>query len=200
MSISSEQTTAVQAKWDRIYTDSAPDSDPCWVLQNNLHLLPATGRSLDLACGLGSNALCLAANGFDSYAWDISSVGLTQLKTRATALELNLTTEQRNVEKFPPQAASFDVIVVSQFLHRPSFTVLLDAIKPGGLLFYQTFHQHKLSDKGPSSSDYLLRNNELLQLCDSMTILFYREDGQSGDPEQGLRDCAYLVARKKNSG
>lgn len=196
MSIDSEPSAALQAKWDRIYSGPTRDSDPCWVLQNNLHLLPARGRSLDLACGLGGNALCLAARRFDSYAWDISSVGLAQLKNQATEQGLEVTAEQRDVEQYPPAAASFDVIVVSQFLHRPGFAALLDAITPGGLLFYQTFHQHKLSDRGPSSNDYLLRKNELLQLCGAMTILFYREDGQSGNPEQGLRDCAYLVGRK----
>ena len=36
------------------------------------------------------------------------------------------------------QEDKFDVIVVSYFLHRPTFQALLDSLNPNGMLFYQT--------------------------------------------------------------
>jgi 2-polyprenyl-3-methyl-5-hydroxy-6-metoxy-1,4-benzoquinol methylase len=47
------------------------------VLAENEHLLPpGGGRALDLACGLGGNAVFLARRGFEVDAVDISEVGI----------------------------------------------------------------------------------------------------------------------------
>lgn len=188
--------TSTISKWDRRYHDSQSPGQCCWVLQNNLHLLPESGVGLDLACGLGANALTLAQNGLESHGWDSSAVALAKLQDFAKSDSLPVNTLLRDVEQAPPQANSFDVIVVSQFLYRPIFPALLDALKPGGLLFYQTFHQHKLSTEGPSSPDYLLAANELLTLLAPLQLLFYREDAGVGNQTQGLRDCSYYVGRR----
>lgn len=165
-------------------------------MQHNQHLLPTEGDALDLACGLGANALLLAARQLDTYAWDNSAVGLQKLAQFAAERSLSVTTLQRDVEQSPPPAHSFDVIVVSQFLYRPIFPALVAALKPGGVLFYQTFHQQKLSSSGPGNPDFLLAPGELLTAFADLQVLFYREDAQVGDLQQGLRDCSYFVGRK----
>jgi len=189
---------AMQARWDQRYQMRQDPGEPCWVLANNLQLLNPGGQCLDLAAGLGANALLLASLGFTTEAWDISPVALDKLEQWARERDYPLRTRIVDVEQQPPQVASFDVIVVSQFLHRPLFPALIAALRPGGLLFYQTFHQQKTSGSGPSSADYLLAPGELLTLTAALRPLFYREDGCTGDLERGLRDCAYLVAVKES--
>lgn len=183
-------------KWDHRHQSSQSPGEPCWVLEHNRHLLPDSGRSLDIACGLGANAILLAEQGLQSHAWDYSDVALQKLLSFAVQTQCVVTTELRDVERNPPTADSFNVIVVSHFLYRPLFPFLVDALLPGGLMFYQTWHQHKRAGKGPSNPDYLLETGELLQRFSALQTLFYREDGVTGQPQSGLRDISYYVGRK----
>ncbi|WP_101758680.1 bifunctional 2-polyprenyl-6-hydroxyphenol methylase/3-demethylubiquinol 3-O-methyltransferase UbiG [Oceanicoccus sp. KOV_DT_Chl] len=189
-------SSAITNKWDQRYQHKTRAGDPCWLLRNNLHLLPSTGSSLDVACGLGANALCLAAQGLQSHGWDISTVALEKLTEFAQQQSLAVTTLQRDIEQQPPAANSFDVIVVSHFLYRPIMADLVAALKPGGLLFYQTFNQNKTTAAGPSSATYLLTPNELLTLLSPLQLHFYREDGRTGQLDSGLRDCSYFIGKK----
>ena len=192
-----EKSTATASnKWDARYQAKTDPGEACWVLRNNLHLLPTVGRSLDLACGLGANSLCLAEHKLDSHAWDASSVALEKLTTFAAQRALTVTTLQRDIEQQPPEHNSFDVIVVSQFLYRPMMKDLISALKPDGLLFYQTFTQQKLSSSGPNNEAFLLAPNELLTLLQPLQLVFYREDSHNGDPTLGLRDCSYYIGKK----
>lgn len=191
-----DTTTTVQNKWDQRYKHSTSPGKPCWVLEQHNHLLPQHGCSLDLACGLGGNALLLASRGLNSHAWDISAQALEKLSLFAKQRQLTVNTQQRDIEKSPPAANSFDVIVVSHFLFRPMFPALIAALKPQGLLFYQTFHQHKLSENGPSDPNFLLAPNELLSLLSPLKLVFYREDASIGNPQFGLRDCCYYIGQR----
>lgn len=186
-------------KWDQRYQSRTEPGEPCWVLQHNQHLLPASGRALDLACGLGANALLLAENNLQTHAWDNSVVALQKLSECAAQQQFTIQTLQRDVEQNPPEPESFDVIVVSQFLYRPIFSALVKALKPGGLLFYQTFHRLKQSPSGPSNPDFLLAPGELLRVFADLQLLFYREDADVGDLTKGLRDCSYFVGSKPDN-
>ena len=166
------------------------------VLKENCHLLPVSGTALDLACGLGANALFLAKQGLVTHAWDISDVAIERLLDASLSIPLQITTEVRDVVASPPPKNSFDVIVVSRFLERRLIDSLIDALKPGGLIFYQTFIIDKMAGVGPDNSDYLLKPNELLQMFRSLTIRVYREEGLEGNIETGFRNEAMLVAQK----
>ena len=107
-------------KWNTIYNSKklTEDFSPAYILQEFHHLLPAQGKALDLASGLGANALFLAQHNMESHAWDISSAAIEQLMGSVKKLNLNINTEVRDVVVHPPEANSFDVIVVSHFLDR----------------------------------------------------------------------------------
>ena len=64
--------TELQAKWDEIYSLASASPVACTLLSEHKYLLPTEGKALDLACGLGGNALMLAASGLSVEAWDIS--------------------------------------------------------------------------------------------------------------------------------
>jgi 2-polyprenyl-3-methyl-5-hydroxy-6-metoxy-1,4-benzoquinol methylase len=166
------------------------------VLLENRHLLPTVGCALDLACGLGGNALLLAEHGLDTWAWDISEVAVARLQETATQQGLFLHAEVRDVSADPPGPSRFDVIVVSRFLDRHITSALVEALNPEGLLFYQTFTHHAADVIGPKNPAYLLDSQELLSLFEQLHVLVYRDEGRVGDLTQGLRHEALLVGKK----
>lgn len=182
-------------KWDSRYRD-ATQAPPARVLTENAHLLPAGGAALDLACGLGANALWLAQRGLETDAWDSSSVAIERVRARAEALGVCVHAEVRDVVKCPPPPHCFDVIVVVRFLDRSLTPHLIEALRPGGVLYYQTFTRTHVSDIGPSNPEYRLRDNELVSMFSALHLLVYREEGRFGQLDCGFRDQAMLVAAR----
>jgi SAM-dependent methyltransferase len=182
-------------KWDARYADTA-ETRPARVLLENMHLLPDHGAALDLACGLGANALLLASRGLEVCAWDSSSVAIDKLRALAQARGLTLQAEVRDVVQRPPEPGRFDVIVVSHFLDRDLTPHLIAALRADGLLFYQTFTRSRADERGPHNPDYLLADGELLTMFSPLHLMVYREEGLVGDIEQGFRGQVLLVASK----
>ncbi|TXK98067.1 SAM-dependent methyltransferase [Methylococcaceae bacterium CS1] len=172
------------------------NSEPASVLSENLFLLPSAGVALDLASGLGANALLLAKQGLTTQAWDISSVALRKLQQQADAhaIAIRTFTQEITTQSFSPNC--FDVIVVSRFLDRSICNAIMQSLKPNGLLFYQTYTQYKSSEQGPKNLRYLLAENELLQIFSSLKLVYYRENSGLGAIRQGLRNEAQFVGQK----
>ena len=173
--------------------DCPPPAD---VVRAHRHLLPPAGQALDLACGLGGSALVLAHCGLQTEAWDRNADALRQLAANAARLDLAVTVRQRDVEAAPPAAEQFDVIAVSHFLHRPTLAALRRAVRPGGLILYQTFRDERVIAAGPRNPDYLLKDNELLQLFAGFMVRAYRDEGCIGRTAFGWRNKAMIVAQR----
>ena len=184
----------LRAKWDGRYREAVEEPRPIVVLTENAHLLPATGTALDLACGLGANARYLAARGLTTMAWDLSSVAIERVARGAAGLPLRA--EVRDACAMPPDPASFDVICVGHFLERDLCPVIAAGLRPGGLLFYQTFTAERVDDSGPADGPFRLQANELLRLFPGLLVRFYREEGRVGDTSRGTRNLAQLVAQR----
>jgi len=190
-------TSDLEQKWNLRYADSDPaDASPCAVLEQFAHLLPPDGTALDLACGLGGNASFLAERGLVTKAWDRSPVAIGKLRAHAEGHGLPLRAEVRDVERDPPDPDAFDVIVVSYFLDRALAPSLAAALRPGGLLFYQTWTREAVDDRGPGNPDFRLAPNELLRLFPGLRLIAYREEGLFGNPAEGLRNESWLVAAR----
>lgn len=184
-------------KWNARYRDQSIDAArPARVLREMAHLLPVTGRALDVACGLGGNAMFLARLGLSVAAYDLSAVAVDKLNCVARRDTLPLSAYCRDVENDPPAPNSFDVVVVSYFLARPLMRASIDVLRPRGLLFYQTFISDSIDTGGPANPAYRLGSNELLHAFAPLRILFYREEGRVGDVSRGFRNEAMLVAQK----
>jgi SAM-dependent methyltransferase len=191
-----------EKKWNKIYATQDQDkrqleTEAANVLLEHAYLLPNAGIALDLACGLGGNAIFLANCGLNAHAWDISEIAIEKLQTFCRQKIISITTEVRDIEQQPPKTNSFDVICASYYLERTLVQDIIAALKPKGLLFYQTFINEKVSDVGPSNPQYRLQPNELLALFSPLHILVYQEYGTVGDIKKGLRDVAMLVAQKR---
>jgi tellurite methyltransferase len=183
-------------RWNQRYSAAASTGEPLRVLTENRHLLPAQGSALDLACGLGANALWLAEQGLATHAWDISRVAIEGLQGEARERRLMIETELRDVVERPPERERFDVIVVGHFLERGLAPALVEALKPQGLLFYQTFSQMRVDDSGPNNPAYRLAENELLTLFATLKLRVYREEGLCGDIRRGFRNQVMYLGQK----
>ena len=166
-----------RARWQRCYAESAADlPEACSVLRDHLHLLPPEGDALDLASGRGGNALLLARQGLRVQAWDYADSALEALESQAQAAGLSVHTQCRDVVQQPPTPGSFDVIVVSNFLDRSLFPALVDALRPGGLLFYETWLGER-QGRGPQDPVFRLAPGELPQLIQPLQAIHYQESG-----------------------
>jgi len=181
-------------KWNARYRE-ADHSRPiaAAVISENLHLLPESGSALDLACGLGGNALLLAERGLDVQAWDISDVAIQNLSKRATEDGLSVKAQVCDIESETLPADTFDVITVSYYLDRNLFSALMAALRPGGLIFYQTFSQMAVTQRGPANPVYRLAKQELLQAFSSLDVILFREESTLGDTQSGYRDEAMFI-------
>jgi len=185
-------------KWDKVYqSDASSPGEPVAVLSDNLFLLPQKGTALDLASGLGANALILAKQGLTTQAWDISAIALGRLQQQADAHALPINTFTREITPDSFASCCFDVVVVSRFLDRSICNAIMESLKPNGLLFYQTYTQDKTSGPGPKNPRFLLAENELLQLFSPLKRVYYRENSGLGMIQQGLRNEAQFIGQKR---
>ena len=189
-------TDKQQTKWDAIYQQTNSEPRAAEVLKQHLYLLPTSGHALDLACGLGGNALLLAHAGLSVDAWDISAVALQKLRMQADLQGfLPIQCRQVTLHAHALPSRQYDVIVVSRFLDRTLTDAIMAALKPGGLLFYQTYTRHKLDQSGPGNPDYLLDRNELLRLFSPLTLIYYQEYPAIGNLQFANRNEAMLIGR-----
>lgn len=152
-------------------------------------LAPAVGSALDFACGSGRHARWLAGQGLQVLATDRDPVALAELASVAGVRTLEADLEQG---PWPFAAASFDLIVVTNYLFRPRLDLLLAALAPGGVLIYETFMLGNQRFGRPSNPEFLLRSGELLErLRDGYTIVAF-EQGEVATPKLAMvqRVCA----------
>ncbi|HKW86857.1 MAG TPA: dihydroneopterin aldolase [Nitrospiraceae bacterium] len=193
---------SVGVRLDRLRPAHLVDSAPARFLTEQLHHL-TKGRVLDVAAGSGRNALYLAAQGYQVEAIDRDKQALTILEVTARQRHLaNLTVRQVELEgnpDLPPDIPKrrYDTILVFFYLYRPLFTALLEALKPGGVLIYETFLiDNHLRRQHPRRWEFCLAHNELLRLTSGLRVLHYDEGEHEGGPDSGPAFTARLVAQK----
>ncbi len=171
------------------YSEVGPSS---WLVEN-ADLLPRGGEALDLACGTGRHALLLAAAGFDVRAVDRDAGKIRALSAIAERLGLGLRAGvlDLEVEGVDLGEASCDLILGVHYLHRLLFPAILRALRPGGLLLYETFTVDQASRGKPTNPDFLLKHGELPRLVAPLEILRQREGEFEG------RMVAAVAARKR---
>jgi len=183
-------------KWDAIYRQSQSQAVAAKVLSEHRYLLPKQGQALDLACGVGGNALLMAEAGLNVDALDISLIALQRVEEQAVFLGRHINVKQCDISAEILPEAFYDVIVISRFLDRALCNAIMASLNAGGILFYQTFTRSKIDQSGPGNPDYLLAANELLRLFAPLTLLFYQEDARIGDLQYGNRNEAYFIGQK----
>lgn len=160
------------------------------------------GTILDVACGAGRNALFLAAEGFSVDAVDRDDQALAALAAEAERRHLStLTVRALDLESGPDLPKErYDGIVVFFFLYRPLMPALMQALKPGGVLVYETFLiDNHLRHGHPKRREFCLAHNELLHLTTGLRVLHYDEGGRGRNHSDGMTYTARLVAQKEST-
>jgi len=153
-------------------------------------LIPANARVLDLAAGSGRHARLLAARGAQVLAVDRDAAALAayacdpRIETRVLDLE---------ADGWPLTGATFDAIVVANYLHRPLFPHLRAALAPDGVLLYETFAAGNEHFGLPSNPAFLLRDGELLHLAAGLPLPLTVVAFEQGREDSGGRTI--VVAR-----
>jgi SAM-dependent methyltransferase len=144
---------------------------------------------LDLACGTGRHARFLAARGCSVLAVDRDAEAIAML-----AAEAGVFTRTADLEgaAWPFAPSSFDAVVVANYLHRPLFGPILAALRPGGVLVYETFMAGNERFGRPSNPQFLLRPGELLAAVEGQLEVVAFEQGEVGAPRPAVvqRICA----------
>ena len=165
--------------------------EPVPLLRTFAYLLPKNGTALDLACGGGRNAVFLASQGLEMTGIDWSQKSLEQARELARAARIRVKWMQRDLESSSLPPDRFDVITCFYYRDPRLYPQIISALRPGGLLFYETFTREQLRfPTGPRNPAHLLVPGELLRAFGELEVLFYRETSH----EKGL---AGVVARKQ---
>jgi SAM-dependent methyltransferase len=199
--------SANATEWDARHRVAAqkPPAEPASIVTEWLPLLP-TGPALDLACGVGRHTLLLAARGQFVNAVDWSGTALGILESRARAAKLAVSRAgtasapesraggvrliQANLEEIHLPEAFFSLILCLQYLQRSLLQQMAAALRPGGVLVFETFTRAQLNySGGPRNPEHLLESGELRTAFPPLHTLFYRELNAG----QGI---ASLVAQK----
>lgn len=161
------------------------------------------GKALDVACGSGRHTLLLASLGYQVDAVDRDQQLLDQLSATAQTRKLSgIITHSLDLEPQLPNEPPlghevYDVILVFFYLTRPLFPHLIKALKPGGLLFYETFTiDNHIQYQHPKRREFCLNYNELLYLTSPLLVLHYEEGLHQGSRSSAPVHTAQLTARK----
>jgi SAM-dependent methyltransferase len=186
-----------RARWDERYADGdwADIDEPAKILEEAEAWLEPPGLALDVACGAGRNSLQLARRGFTVVSVDISWNGLQRLAHRASDDELPIYPIHADLERFVLPEATFDVIVNTRFLLRSLFFEFRKALKPGGLLVFESFNVEEIETLGGDiRREYALERGELLEAFSDFEILLYEEG--VFEKREGERGLARFIGRK----
>lgn len=152
-------------------------------------LIPAGGKVLDVACGSGRHARLLAGLGHRVEAVDrdeshmLSLRGVAGVSVRIADLEGG---------PWPYASQQFAGIIVCNYLHRPLFPCLLEALEQEGVLIYETFAVGNERFGKPSNPDFLLKPGELLEVVRGQLRVIAYEDVFVSQPKPAMvqRICA----------
>lgn len=184
-------------KWNAKYQspENAP-SEPSKVLVRLIEKVQSLkngglGKALDLASGGGRHGIFLAGLGYEVTLCDISEVGQRVARERATAKGVLVKSLVHDLEEGGQVSGTWDLIVSVCYLHRPLFEKIPAMLSPGGYLVVVQPTQTNLERHDRPPAPFLLENQELPRLAESLEVVHYEE----GWLEDGRYDAA-LIARK----
>jgi SAM-dependent methyltransferase len=162
----------------------APSS---WV-QRWSHLVPVRGTVLDLACGHGRHMKWFASQGHPVTGVDRSPEAIAVVAAWGEAIVADIENGPWPLMQ-AGQVRQFDAVVVTNYLWRALFPLILESLAPGGVLIYETFASGNETVGKPSRPDFLLQPGELLRAFAPLRVVAY-EDGFMAQPERFVQRIA----------
>ena len=176
-------------RWEERYRSGVRPHDgmPSSLLRRWLPHLPR-GRALDVATGLGRNALYLAKAGYTVDAIDVSPTGLRIAEARARRRRLRVRWIEADLDTYRLPRARYAVVVNAFFLKPGLWRALKGSVRPGGVLIFETHLESATPDGGPSRTSRL-RRGELGRRFVNWEVL----DLEEGEFHEGGR--TWLIGR-----
>jgi tellurite methyltransferase len=171
-------------RWDDRHRASEFLGAPAPFLEAVLPHIPR-GRALDVASGLGANALYLAERGFEVETIDWSLEALRKLGAAARHRSAAVHPLVADVTRYPLPSRRYDAVICFRFLERALWPKLVEALRPGGALVVETFTLSELEHRPHFPRQYCLGEGELLRVFAS-TVRVARYEELPGAPTAAL--------------
>jgi len=179
--------------WENLYQEQAVESMPWFHLEldpdvektlNQLNL--TTGTALDIGTGPGTQAMALAARGFQVTATDLSQTAIQKAAEKSQEKGLNIDWQQDDVLN-SKLAGEFDLILDRGCFHvlpperRQDYVSLVHKLlKPKGYLFLKCFSHLETRENGP----YRFTPEEISEIFSSkLQVISVEETVLSGNLE-----------------
>ena len=165
-----------------------------------LDLLPR-GLALDVAAGTGRHSLLLARAGFKVVAIDYAEPALRTLQSIARVEKLPVWPLVADLSTFPLPRSRFDAILNLNFLDRSLIPHLIDALRPGGAMLFDTFLIDQAATGHPRNPEFMLQHYELREMLSGMNLVRYREGIVAyPDGKSAWRAAALAIRRGADIG
>jgi len=180
-----------QQQWEQHYQDKTKDElqPPDTLLIDNKKMLTG-GTALDIAMGSGRNALFLAECGYQVTGIDRAESAVQLAQHTAHKRGLTLDTITADILDVDLGTDRFDLIANFYFLERDLIPRIKQALKPGGLVFFETFTSYGIPRDDPRYRKFLIDPNELLTMFSDSFIMYYFER------VKGSKAVASMIAKK----
>lgn len=181
-------------RWNEKYQNNKIPDEPIKLVSDYAKL--ATGKqALDIACGFGRHSKYLASLGFEVEALDISSVAIAQLQGIP-----NIHAKEVDFDTYVLPKEKYDLIVCTYFLERKLFSQMIEALKPNGIILFETFLHDADNERAPSNPAFMLNTGELEATFDDKCELLHIPEFWDEDYLGFKTMKTSMVAKKKSGG
>jgi SAM-dependent methyltransferase len=152
--------------------------------------VPQPGPVLDLAAGGGRHSRLFLELGYQVTALDRDVSRLADLPGAEV-----IAADLEDGSPWPLGERRFAGIVVTNYLFRPILPCIAAALRPGGILIYQTFGIGQERYGRPRNPEHLLRPGELLEFAEAEELVVRAYScGETMEPEPSVRQA--MVAQR----
>jgi len=151
-------------RWEERHRASPERAAPSPFVARHVAAIASTAPgklALDVACGSGRHVLLLRQYGFRAVAVDRANAACQRVAVEIAGAQV----VAADASALPFRAASFTLIVQTQFLERLRLPDLLRLLVPRGVLLLETFLLAQYEATGHPRREFCLLPGELPQLC-----------------------------------
>lgn len=123
-------------RWNERWRSREVESTPSRFLTDRVVWLPATGRVLDVAGGMGRHAFWLAERGLEVTLVDVADAAIAHVSDEACRRGLPITARRLDLPEDALPAGPVDVVLIHHFLAPEVVEAAPRLLAPGGVLFW----------------------------------------------------------------
>ncbi|UCF35750.1 MAG: class I SAM-dependent methyltransferase [Acidobacteriota bacterium] len=138
------------------------------------------GTALDVGMGQGRNAIFLAQEGWKVTGFDPAEEAVALAQELADKAGVEIATVIQGSEEFAWDADRWDLIVLSYVMVRPHIGQIKQALRSGGMVVLEAFHQDATQNQSIGRG-VVYESNELLDLFSDFRIIQYEDTVATAD-------------------